>query len=78
VDDGTYMSWAVTDAEGFVVCTDPWAIAQPGDAQSNADTATCFADPGQTVHVWLGGGVDLWRGQDLVGLRAADATAVAA
>lgn len=84
MSDETFLSWAVTDGSGRVTAVGPWAIngrhraAEPiPDAKGQAEyTAGYAAESGQTVHVWIGGGVEARVGQTLDGLRTADATAV--
>lgn len=78
-----YLSYAVTD-NGVVVGNTPYAIntrLAPGgrrieSPQDSADyIASWGAKAGQTVHVWIGGGVEVPNGATLDGLRPADASA---
>lgn len=86
MSDKTFLSWAVTDPSGHVTAVDAWAINGrhrangpiPDPAGQAEYTAGYAAEPGQTVHVWIGGGIEAKVGHTLDGLRAADATAVRA
>src|SRR5262249_44278970 len=83
----TFLSWASVDADGRVTASCAYAgnsrivpggrtIASVRDA---ADYLVSWAPtgPGETVHVWLGGGVFVEPGATLDGLRPADAQAIA-
>lgn len=83
--DETFLSYAVVRADGVVVRESAWAINSklaPGPRrietpQDAADYLATWAPtgPDQTVHVWIGGGIDVPVGGTLAGLRAADAVA---
>lgn len=79
----TFLSWAAV-ADGRVVASHAYAIhsritpggqviATPEDAARYV--ASYAAEPGQTVHIWFGGGVFANVGDPVSGLRPADVTA---
>lgn len=85
MSDDTFLSWAVTGDNGRVVKASAWGINAPispgptvtDTPQKKAEYLTLHAEPGQQVHVWIGGGIELRAGDPVSSVRVADATAVA-
>jgi hypothetical protein len=87
-EDATFISYAVTNSDGTVVCATPYAVNSriaPGGAvldtiQATAEYVASWAPtgPGQRAHVWLGGGVEAPVGGTLDGLPKPDASAAGA